>query len=73
MQRLTWFGIASLVFTVLLDIIFHDPHHAINWWHRLPGFDALFGFSGCIAIIVGSKWLGKHLLQRHEKYYEKGE
>lgn len=35
-----------------------------------PGFDAVYGFAGCVAIIVVSKWLGKRWLQRTERYYE---
>lgn len=38
----------------------------------LPGFDAVYGFAGCVAIIVVSKWLGKRWLQRTEDYYEEG-
>ena len=35
----------------------------------LPGFIAAFSFVGCIVIIIGSKRLGKLLLQRREDYY----
>lgn len=37
---------------------------------ELPGFIAAFSFLGCILIIVGSKRLGKLMLQRREDYYE---
>jgi hypothetical protein len=39
----------------------------------IPGFYALYGFVSCIVIVVVSKWLGKHWLQRAEGYYEEGE
>ncbi|MDN5347303.1 MAG: hypothetical protein PWP65_867 [Clostridia bacterium] len=69
-RRLGVMGIAAFVLTFLLDIIFLDPHHVELWWHKVPGFDIIFGFIGCVAIIIVSKWLGKHFLQRHERYYE---
>lgn len=31
-----------------------------------PGYYAAFGFVGCVVIILASKWLGKHWLQRPE-------
>jgi uncharacterized membrane protein YkvI len=38
----------------------------------IPGFAAVFGLLGCVAIILGSKMLGELLLQRHEDYYDPG-
>ena len=35
----------------------------------VPGYDALLGFVGCVVIIIGSKWLGKKVIQRPESYY----
>jgi hypothetical protein len=32
--------------------------------HLPPGTFAAFGFVGCVAIVVVSKWLGKRALQR---------
>ncbi len=37
---------------------------------HVPGFFALLGFLGCVAIILVSKWLGRYWLQRREDYYE---
>ena len=37
---------------------------------HIPGFFALLGFLGCVAIILISKWLGRFWLQRRENYYE---
>jgi hypothetical protein len=37
----------------------------------LPFFSALYGFIGCIVIIIGSKALGRFWLQKDEDYYEK--
>ncbi len=40
-------------------------------WERIPGFYAAYGFLGCLAIVFVSKWLGKRLLERDERYYER--
>jgi hypothetical protein len=34
-----------------------------------PGYGALLGLGGCVAIVLVSKWLGTALLQRPEDYY----
>jgi hypothetical protein len=36
----------------------------------VPGFFAVLGFVGCVAIILISKWLGRYWLQRREDYYD---
>ena len=41
------------------------------WWSHIPGFFALLGFIGCVAIIVIAKFLGHHWLQKKEDYYKK--
>ncbi len=42
-------------------------------WQALPVFPALYGFFGCIVIILGSKALGYYWLQKREGYYEEDE
>ena len=61
-----------LLITVGLSIligVFVSPEYAHFSWERIPAFDAIFGFLGCILIVVGSKALGHHWLQRDEDYY----
>jgi hypothetical protein len=36
---------------------------------RPPGQMAVYGFVGCVVIIVVSKWFGKLFVQRREGYY----
>lgn len=36
---------------------------------RPPGVMAVYGFAGCVVIIVVSKWFGKLFVQRREGYY----
>jgi hypothetical protein len=51
----------GLVVAVLLDAALGSS---------LPGFYAAYGLVSCIVIVIVSKWLGKHALQRDEGYYE---
>lgn len=51
---------AALVVGVLLDLVIgYSP---------FPGYGALIGLLGCIAIVIGSKWLGG-FLSRPEDHY----
>jgi hypothetical protein len=50
---------------------FFITHGKIHfWWEKIPAFDAIFGFLGCIVIVVGSKALGHKWLQKDEDYYD---
>ena len=51
-----------------LLFLHHHPHF---WWEEIPVFSAVYGFVGCVIIIVVSKALGHHWLQKEEDYYEK--
>jgi uncharacterized membrane protein len=61
-----------LLLTVVLEIAF-VRHKIYYWWHELIGFDILFGFFGCAAIIIISRFLGSAFIQRKENYYDGGE
>ena len=41
-----------------------------HWWNHVPGFYAMWGFAGCIVIILVSKWMGKLFIQKKEDYYD---
>ena len=49
--------------------LFIQHEHPHFWWEKIPFFDAIFGFLGCILIVIGSKALGHHWLQKDEDYY----
>jgi hypothetical protein len=51
---------------------FLRPHHYFIW-ERLPVFNALYGFVGCVVIILGSKALGRWWLRKQEGYYDEPE
>ena len=63
--RWVWLGVV-VVGTGALDVLAHP--HGDSWWHHLLGFDLVYGFAGCVAIVVGSKALGKAWLQRRERF-----
>jgi hypothetical protein len=41
-------------------------------WHKLVGFDFIFGFLGTLLLLGLAKGLVKQLVQREEDYYGKG-
>lgn len=58
---------ASILAGVLVQL--YIPAHAAFLWQEIPVFSALYGFIGCILIIVVSKALGHYWLQKDEGYY----
>ncbi|HUV79880.1 MAG TPA: hypothetical protein VMW40_03510 [Candidatus Bathyarchaeia archaeon] len=74
MKHLFWILYVCLFVSVLVEVLLHfSPHfqaHAAFVWQEIPGFSAVYGFIGCILIIVVSKALGHHWLQKEEDYYE---
>jgi hypothetical protein len=68
-KRIIRISILLFIGLVLLEIFFAHPH-SHYWWHQFPGFDALYGFLGCILIIVASKALGEKYLEKNEDYWE---
>jgi hypothetical protein len=44
--------------------------HGESWWSHLYGFFSVFGFVGCLAIIVFAKVVLGPWLQRKENYYQ---
>lgn len=64
--------IAIAALSILADFfIHHEPGHGGLMGFNMPGLYALFGFVGCSAIIIISKFLGHHWLQRPENYYDR--
>jgi hypothetical protein len=57
-------GGAALALPSLFGV---DWHHA---WEELPGFYAWYGGVGCAVIVMGSKALGRWLLQKPEDWYD---
>ncbi len=56
---------------VILGLSFFTPTGEVHFfWEKLPVFNSLFGFIGCIALILVAKALGKLFVQKDEHYYE---
>ena len=64
--------ISALILSFVADFLLNlgDSHGEFLWSHIL-GFFAIFGFVGCMAIVVVSKLLGHYWLQRKEDYYDR--
>jgi len=60
--------VLSILGGFLVRFYFH-PHLYFSW-QSLPIFAALYGFVGCVIIILGSKALGHFWLTKKEDYYE---
>lgn len=58
----------ALVASLAVDLVLPGKEAKHVWEYET--FFAWFGLIGCIAIILGSKALGKHLLQRPTTYYD---
>jgi hypothetical protein len=71
MKRWQWILLGLVtVLSLLGQYLGHDDHHDAGWWEQVPGFWAIYGFVGCVLIIVGSKAIGGILLQRKEDYFD---
>jgi hypothetical protein len=62
----------GLALLVLIDAIpaLVDKHHAHTAVEKFPGFWAIFGFIGCVVIILVSKAFGKAGIMKKEDYYD---
>jgi hypothetical protein len=55
---------AALALGVLAQWLMAPGKPGTPWWHAIPGVQGLYGVAGCVAIVLASKWLGRHWLQR---------
>ena len=70
LKNLKWIFYIAIVVSCVLGFYFRAEHpHFI--WQKIPVYDALFGFIGCLVLIVVAKTLGHYLLQKEEDYYDK--
>lgn len=66
MKRALCTAIAAVA---LLGFLTHEVEvHYV--WQKVPVFDLIFGFLGCLLLVLLSKALGHHWLQRPEDYYD---
>jgi hypothetical protein len=64
------FGLLAVL--ILLDAIPAIVHkeHAHTAAEHLPAFWSVFGFVGCVVLIVVSKWFGHLGIMTREDYYD---
>ena len=61
---------AVLAVLILIDALFVNKEHAHTGPEHLPGFWSVFGFIGCVLIILLSKWYGHAGIMTREDYYD---
>lgn len=61
-----------LALLVVLDAIpaLVDKEHAHTQAEHIPAFWAVFGFIGCVVLIIVSKWFGRAGIMQREDYYD---
>jgi hypothetical protein len=66
-------GVLALL--VLIDAIpaFVNKEHAHTSIEHWPAFWAVFGFIGCVILILVSKWFGHAGIMQREDYYDENE
>jgi hypothetical protein len=62
-------GVIALV-EIAAPYVLHAEHGHF-WFEDLPAWGSVYGLAACVAIIVGSKVLGKVWLARPENYYDR--
>jgi len=60
--------VAICMLLFVLDFILH--RHSSHPWEHIPGFYALYGFIGCVLLVIFAKWL-RLVVKRPEFYYSK--
>ncbi len=61
-------GVLALL--MLVDALFVSKEHAHTQVEHLPAFWSVFGFIGCVLIIILSKWYGHAGIMTREDYYD---
>ncbi len=55
---------------VALELVVH--RHTYHDWENVPAFYALYGFMGCVVLVLVAKWM-RTFLMRAEDYYDRDE
>ncbi|MBM3878660.1 MAG: hypothetical protein FJ387_02920 [Verrucomicrobia bacterium] len=73
LRTVVWVCLVVLGLLVVVDALpglVDKEHHAHTAPERWPAFWAVFGFVGCVALIVLSKWFGHAGIMQREDYYD---
>ena len=69
-DRVVWTLVAALAVLVVVEQ-FASHHGPALPWHEVPGYRGLIGLGACVVVVLVSKWVGKHFLQRSEETHER--
>jgi hypothetical protein len=58
---------AATFASLVADVAWGDPAHALHWWNATPALDLGFGFAGTLVIVGAAKALGKLLLRNADE------
>ena len=70
LKAVIWVCCAVLALLVLVDALLISKEHAHTGAEHFPGFWSVFGFIGCVVIILFSKWFGHRGIMTREDYYD---
>ena len=70
LKTVTLVCIAVLVLLALADIFLVSNDEAHTPAEHFPAFWSIFGFVGCVLIIIFSKWFGHAGIMTREDYYD---
>jgi hypothetical protein len=70
LKTVVWVCGSVLTLLFVLDVFVLDKEEAHTAAEHLPGFWSWFGFVGCVAIILLSKWFGHAGIMKKEDYYD---
>ena len=62
------YGCCGLLF--LLDFVIH--RHVIHSWENLWGFYPLYGFVGCVVLVLVATWMRTFLMRPEDYYADEG-
>ena len=66
-KRLMHIFYACCVLLVILDFIIH--RHTMHEWDKLWAFYPIYGFVGCVVLVIVASWM-RTFLMRPEDYYD---
>ncbi len=69
-QRVLYLLYFCCAILFVLDFIIH--RHMLHAWEELLGFYAIYGFIGCVVLVLVAKWM-RTFLMRDEDYYDRFE
>ncbi|MCD6193034.1 MAG: hypothetical protein DRJ11_02595 [Candidatus Aminicenantes bacterium] len=70
MKRIVWLAAVAGFSMIYFEMKgFHEIE--AGWWLKIPGFFIIFGFLGCLLLLIVAKVLGRAGLLQDEDYYER--